>query len=72
MPYFADRLQDLQQYILCQNPSRAKMLWKDRRDALRWYTFWAVIAIGGVTIVLGVVQTILAGFQVGYARNSPS
>lgn len=72
MPYFADRLQDLQQYILCQNPSRAKMLWKDRRDALRWYTFWAVITIGGVTIVLGVVQTILAGFQVGYARNSPS
>jgi hypothetical protein len=72
MPYFADRLQSLQHYILCQNPNRAKLLWKDRRDALRWYTFWAAVTIGGITIVLGVTQTALSAAQVALAAKQSS
>jgi len=46
------------------------MLWQDRRDMLRWYTFWVVTIIGGLGILLGFGQLGLAAAQVYYAKPS--
>lgn len=27
-------------------------LWKDKRDSLQWYTFWAVLVVGSLSIFL--------------------
>jgi hypothetical protein len=63
-PVFGRKLFTLQDHVLSQNPTRVKMLWKDRRDMLRWYTFWAVLIIGGVGVILALFQTILGAMQV--------
>jgi hypothetical protein len=67
---FSTRLKALQAYINSQNPNKAKLLWKDRRDLLRWYTLWTVIIIGGIGILLAIVQVILSAFQVALAFES--
>lgn len=36
----------------------------DRRDTLQYWTFWFVVIIGGASILLGILQVILAAIQV--------
>ncbi|KAK6507657.1 hypothetical protein TWF481_006082 [Arthrobotrys musiformis] len=55
-PVFGQRLLKLQQYNMGQQPSRWKDLWRDRRNPLQWYTFWAVVIVGGASIVLSILQ----------------
>jgi hypothetical protein len=66
-PILAARLSKIQRYITSQNPKTLSMIWKDKRNPVQWYTFWAVVWIGGFGIVLGLVQTGLAAAQVYYA-----
>ncbi|KAI9684530.1 MAG: hypothetical protein M1822_005618 [Bathelium mastoideum] len=40
-PMFGQRLVKIQQFTLRQQPSRLRDLWRDRRNPLQWYTFWA-------------------------------
>ncbi|THV52154.1 hypothetical protein BGAL_0087g00140 [Botrytis galanthina] len=63
-PIFAARLSIIQEYIQRQNPETISMLWKDRRNLLQWYTFWAVSIIGTLGILLSVIQTGLNAVQV--------
>ena len=69
-PFLGARLLRIQQYNLRQQPSRIRDLWRDRRNPLQWYTFWAVLWIGGITIVLGSLQVVIAAAQLYYAKSS--
>ncbi len=65
-PIFAQRLQCIQDDILRQQPNRLSALWNDRREPLRWYTFWAVLAIGFIGLLLAVFQVITSVLQTVY------
>ncbi|KAJ3944324.1 uncharacterized protein N0V96_005850 [Colletotrichum fioriniae] len=63
-PRLGYRLINLQRFSLRQKPRRLTDLWRDRRNPLQWYTFWAVLWVGGAGIMLAIIQTVLAGVQV--------
>jgi hypothetical protein len=63
-PFLSHRLLALQEYVAEENPDSLNALWYDRRDILRWYTFWAVVIVGGASIVLSLIQIILGAAQV--------
>lgn len=66
-PSFGSRLLALQRYNLRQQPSRVKDFWRDRRNPLQWYTFWAVLWVGGISIVLGALQLLVGIAQLYFA-----
>ena len=55
-PRLGPRLIKLQQFSLRQSPSKLTDLWRDRRNPLQWYTFWAVLLVGGVANILAALQ----------------
>lgn len=62
-PIFGARLLRLQQYSLRQQPSRIRDLWRDRRNPLQWYTFWAVLWVGGLSLLMALLQLCVAVAQ---------
>ncbi|KAF1961987.1 hypothetical protein CC80DRAFT_589442 [Byssothecium circinans] len=70
-PRLGNRLLLLQRYNMSQQPSRVRDLWRDRRNPLQWYTFWAVLWIGGITIVLSLLQLLASLAQAIIAARSP-
>lgn len=69
-PVFGGALLAVQRYSLRHQPSRVRDLWRDRRNPLQWYTFWAVIAFGGMSIVLSVLQLSVSTAQLYYDVTS--
>ena len=69
-PIFGARLLALQEYNERQKPTRARDLWRDRRNPLQWYTFWAVIWVGSISIILGTLQLAVSIAQLYYAPGS--
>jgi hypothetical protein len=69
-PILSRRLHRLQDYMLSIQPNRVLSVWRDRRDLTRWYTLWAVLIIGGISVVLGIIQLFLSAAQVGIAAES--
>ena len=63
-PFFADRLLSLQDFAVTQSPSNWRTVWRDRRDVARFWTLWAVMVFGGASIVIGIIQVVLAAVQV--------
>lgn len=59
-PRLGSRLIKLQQFNLRQRPSKLTDLWRDRRNPLQWYTFWAVVLVGGVANILAALQLLVA------------
>lgn len=43
------------------------MLWRDVRDVSKWWTIWAVLLIGGGTIILSVVTLAFQIMQAVYS-----
>lgn len=66
---FGSRLLDLQERCARRNPSRIEDMWRDRRDRQSWITFWAVLIIGSISLLLSLLQVILATIQVVEARQ---
>lgn len=62
-PRLGRRLMQLQKFNLRQRPSKLTDLWRDRRNALQWYTFWAVLIIGGMANLIAVLQLVVALYQ---------
>ncbi|KAH6964950.1 hypothetical protein EDB82DRAFT_560873 [Fusarium venenatum] len=62
-PLLGSKLRFLALEIQSQEPKSLRQLWKDKRNTLQWWTFWAVIMFGGVATLLSLIQTILAGLQ---------
>ena len=71
-PILGDRLLLLQDYITRQQPSTVVALWKDRRDLLRFYTFWAVTIVGGTSLLFSLIQLLLSAEQVNLALGAQS
>lgn len=69
-PIFARRLHRVQEYVAGIQPNRISSLWRDRRDLQRWYTIWAVLIIGGVSVLLAIAQIWLSAAQVGIASEA--
>ena len=59
-PMFSQRLAAIQAFNLRQQPSKLRDLWRDRRNPLQWYTFWAVLIIGSASNILALLQLIVA------------
>lgn len=55
-PVYGQRLAKLQEFSLRQQPSRLRDLWRDRRIPLQWYTFWVVLIVGSLSILLALLQ----------------
>lgn len=62
-PYLGRRLAGIQDYVRGHNPHNFIALWHDRRNVSWWWTFWAVIVIGGLGLLFALAQTILAILQ---------
>ena len=62
-PFLARRLFDLQRFSMAQNPHGWRRLWADRRNITSWFTIWAVVIIGGATLVFQVLQVIFQIYQ---------
>ena len=63
-PILGCRLAALQDFNLRQQPSRLRDLWRDRRNPLQWYTFWAVLVVGGISNIVAILQLAIAIVQV--------
>ncbi|KAK7909058.1 hypothetical protein PG985_014936 [Apiospora marii] len=48
-PIYGRRLLSLQRYNHRQQPNKVREIWRDRRNPLQWYTFWAVLS--GATVL---------------------
>lgn len=62
-PNLGDRLLELQDFVVSQDSGTLRALWYDVRDLNRFWTFWAVVVFGITSIVLSMIQTVLAGLQ---------
>jgi len=60
-PFFAERLSILTIFVHNQLPNDWKVLWRDRRDVANFWTLWAVLLFGAPTLLLGIIQAVLAG-----------
>ena len=63
-PMLRCRIAVLQQQLATSKPRGWKELWRDKRDSAQWVTFWAVIIIGGLGLLLSLLQVILAILQI--------
>jgi hypothetical protein len=70
-PTFGARLLTLQRYNMRRQPSRFTDLWRDRRNRLQWFTFWAVLWVGGAGIILALLQFVVSVVQMIYAIHPP-
>ncbi|KAI1311977.1 hypothetical protein F5Y03DRAFT_261378 [Xylaria venustula] len=69
-PILRERLLKLSLYVDGIQPNHVTSLWTDRRDMRLWYTFWAVLIIGGINIVQSFISIFLSAAQVGIAQRS--
>lgn len=71
-PLFGPRLHQLHTFIQRQSPHTFRALWNDRRDTLRWWTFWTITFVGGMTLFIGILQIVLAIWQIVLAKQQLS
>jgi hypothetical protein len=63
-PVLKSRIAVLLRHLSTQRPRTWTELWRDKRDSASWFTFWAVLVIGGIGIILAFIQVILQILQV--------
>ena len=51
-PTYERNIRILKSYMAQQRARTLRDLWRDRRDTLSWYTFWAVLVVGGAGLIL--------------------
>jgi hypothetical protein len=61
---YEENLRQLKAFLDECKPATFLDLWKDRRDSLSWYTVWAAIIFGGVSLLLGFISVALSIAQV--------
>jgi hypothetical protein len=62
-PVFYDRIELIANELKNSKPNTLSGLLRDRRDTLQFWTFWLVSIIGGISILLSLIQVILQGIQ---------
>jgi hypothetical protein len=63
-PILRSKLAILHRHLENKKPRTWKALWQDKRDSASWLTFWAVIIIGGLGIILAFLQVVLQIVQI--------
>ena len=63
-PILRSRLVNLQRELARSKPRSWKELWRDKRDSAGWFTFWAVIIFGAISILLSAIQVLLQILQI--------
>ncbi|KAI1407009.1 hypothetical protein F5Y13DRAFT_195811 [Hypoxylon sp. FL1857] len=71
-PHLRARLVRLSAYLDERKPRSWKELWLDNRDSASWLTFWAVIIIGGIGLILAFLQVVLQIVQLAMAVRQPN
>lgn len=69
-PRLGQRLLRVQKFNARWRPSRLTDFWRDRRNPYQWYTFWAVLIVGGVANLLAVLQLVAAVYQAAPGASS--
>ena len=67
-PKLKYRIAVLNQQLVTTKPRGWRELWRDKRDSVQWITFWAVIIIGGIGVLLSLCQVVLGVLQVAWSR----
>jgi hypothetical protein len=62
-PILSQRIEFIAADLNAFRSSSMGELLHDRRDKLQYWTFWLVSIIGGISIVLSLIQVILQGIQ---------
>lgn len=62
-PIFGDRLRELKEYLDRQKLRTMRQIFNDWRDTVSYVTFWAVIVIGGLSIVLALISIAVSSAQ---------
>ncbi|KAI2472683.1 hypothetical protein F4781DRAFT_318368 [Annulohypoxylon bovei var. microspora] len=70
LPFFGDKFLRIQTYMSQMRPMGIRDLWMDRRSKHTWWTFWAVIVIGIPSLLVSILQCILAGLQISVAKSN--
>jgi len=65
---FGARLSAIQEFMLTSEPKSIWYIWKDGRSLEKITTFQAVLLFGTLGVVIAMIQTILSGFQLHYAK----
>ena len=55
-PIFAPRIRELKEYMAKPKARTLGDLWRDSRETYAWFTFWAVVVFGGLTLLLTLVS----------------
>ena len=66
-PIFQQRIRILKYYMNQRKARSLHDLWRDKRDTLSWYTFWAVIIVGGVGLILTLASLSVSSAQTAAA-----
>jgi hypothetical protein len=69
-PLLRGRIAKVNNFVAGIEPSRVSSLWRDCRDLRLWYTIWAVLLIGGITIIQGFVSIALSASQGSIAQEA--
>jgi hypothetical protein len=62
--FWRDRLVLLKEEFDRSRPATLSQFWLDRRNGVQWYTFWVAVLVIFLTILFGVLQSILGALQV--------
>ncbi|KAF2124108.1 hypothetical protein P153DRAFT_350835 [Dothidotthia symphoricarpi CBS 119687] len=70
-PILRSKLAVLAHHLSNKRPRTWRELWNDKRDSASWFTFWAVLIIGGMGIILAFMQVILQIVQISLQMKTP-
>jgi hypothetical protein len=70
LPILYPRFYKIFRYVQRRQVHGITSLYFDRRDAYKWWTFWAVIWIGGLSVVMSFIQMVIAGVSLHIAKDS--
>lgn len=66
-PFYSGRLEALEHYIRVRKPRTLIDLWHDRRDPEKWVVIWVFLIVGGIKILISILQVGIAAAQLGVA-----
>jgi hypothetical protein len=67
--YYHDRMMDVA-YEFTNPPTSWRLVWKDRRNPVQFWTFWLGLGIFGFTVFFGILASVYAGLQYKVALQS--
>lgn len=62
-PILRNRILRLQQYLDDQKPENWKELWHDRRNIADYWTFWSVLVLGTIGLILSSLSLAVGALQ---------